>query len=395
MASQTPKKSDGNSKPVQVADVPKQHARETIIEIPKRPMGTLPDVKDHVPPGVVTFYPAAIQHRRRKCAILGFTDHRKLAPWKDPDFEIWGLNEMYRFHKVIEGNTPIFHRWFEIHKRDVIDPDESHIAELARFQIPVYMQAHYDDIPASVPFPKTEVEEFIADITGDETAGRYMTSSIAWEIGLALLEGFREIHLYGIDMASETEYFEQRACVEYLIGIARGRGIKVYIPPQSDILFAVGQYAFGFEADSFRLKIEDRMSWLAREAEGWQAQLNALEEEYVEKSGVVRREYEKKQKHIDAQYHRKKEQFIASLRNISGAQQDCTYFLRSLSVKSATPVGTAPTPDRSADPRTGISAGGTPEVSTAQPDGRKFDKDGVIDLSGPAQPVGAPVGAPT
>jgi hypothetical protein len=61
-------------------------------------------------------------------------------------------------------------------------------------------------------------------------------------------EGFKEIHLYGVDMAVSTEYDEQRPSCEYFIGLARGRGIKVYIPEESHLLKV--RYKYGYEAKS-------------------------------------------------------------------------------------------------------------------------------------------------
>lgn len=257
-------------------------------------------------------YPALNTERRPAVAILGFTDSRNLAPFGDPRFEIWGINELYRFMDIEKHG---FTRWFEIHERPVIDGDKEHIASLGRFPIPVYMQKHYEDIRASVPFPKAEVEE--------NCGTNYFTSSIAWMLGLALLEGFEEIHVYGVDMAQETEYFEQRACCEFLIGVAAGRGIKTHVPPQSDLLKAVGQY--GWAGDSnFRIKLEDRMKWLEDQ----------------------KRQHEQALANIDQQ----RAQYVGQLQNIVGAIQDCTFWKRSWSISNAVNPS-APFTDRKGDPR--------------------------------------------
>src|SRR5689334_15473635 len=58
--------------------------------------------------------------RRMKVAIVGFTDHRKEAPFGDPEWEIWGLNELYRYMPVEQ-----FTRWFELHDRsDFVKSDK-------------------------------------------------------------------------------------------------------------------------------------------------------------------------------------------------------------------------------------------------------------------------------
>ena len=65
---------------------------------------------------------------------------------------------------------------------------------------------------------------------------RYFTSSVAWCIAFAVVQGYREIYVYGVDMSADTEWAYQRPCCEYWIGYARGRGIKVFVPDES-VLF--------------------------------------------------------------------------------------------------------------------------------------------------------------
>jgi hypothetical protein len=44
-----------------------------------------------------------------------------------------------------------------------------------------------------------------------------------------LLQGAKEIELYGVNQAGSHEYSEERGGVEYWIGVANGRGVKVTI----------------------------------------------------------------------------------------------------------------------------------------------------------------------
>lgn len=275
-------------------------------------------------------YPSSARERRPKCCIVGFTDHKKDAPFGDPSFEIWGLNEMHRY---IEPEK--FARWFEVHKRADLDADKQHIETLANMPIPVYMQEHYDDIPPSFAFPKEAVE---ADV------GSYMTSSIAWQMGLAIHEGFEEIHIYGVDMAQETEYAEQRNCVEYLIGKAEGRGIKVFVPPTSDLLKSLGQYGWGTDGSLFSLKLAERMAWLEREREQFKAGLASL-----------KKQYDDKLTELNAAYAEKHDPALLQLQHIEGSILDCDYWKRSWAVPGDGKPG-EPHIDRSKDPRTGIKS---------------------------------------
>lgn len=260
--------------------------------------------------------------KRPHVAILGFTDHRNLAPFNDPSFEIWGLNELYRYMPVEK-----FTRWFEIHDRAYFEKnDPDHLKALATLPVPVYMHTAHADIPPAVALPKAEIEA---------KCGTYMTSSIAWMLGLAILEGFKVIHVYGVDMAQDTEYKEQRPCCEYLIGLARGMGIEVYVPPTSDLMKAVGQYGFGGEGSQFRAKIDERVEWLHRER-------NNL----LQRTVQLDKEFEAKQGGLVAEYNAKKNEWQSSARQLEGAIDDCIYWRRSWSISGDVANAKNPHPDR-------------------------------------------------
>jgi hypothetical protein len=166
----------------------------------------------------------------KKVAILGFTDSIKQAPFDDPTWEIWGLNELYLM-------IPRWSRWFEIHSREVYEADKKrtsdHILALRAMTCPVYMHQHYDDIPTSVPYPLPQVAELF---TNPGKGLPYLTNTISYMIALAILEGFTEIAVYGVDMATDSEYSIQRPSCEYFLGFAQGRGVKVSVPPDCELL---------------------------------------------------------------------------------------------------------------------------------------------------------------
>ena len=311
---------------------------------------------------------------RDKVAIVGFTDHRVQALELDrSEWEIWGLNELHRYH-----SWELFDRWFEVHKREDIEQDEQHIEAMAAMGIPVYMQRHHDDIPNSVAFPRERIMEALDS--------GYFTSSIAWEVAMALMMGFEEIHVYGVDMAQETEYAEQRNCLEFWLGYARGRGCKVHVPATSDLLKSIGQYGFGVEGDLFTTKLRERLAWLHNQDNDRLKALRSLDSEYNEKrpqfqtradqlQGAIREveaaepsEFRTKRletlheehnkvlsmlRGLDAEYDRKHTAVAAERNQVYGAIQDCNYWLRSWAVPGA--ASREFTPDRSKDPRTGIA----------------------------------------
>ena len=170
---------------------------------------------------------------KKKICIVGFAPGLEIAPYDDPSFEFWGINEMYMAKAVKKIDV-----LFELHNYNWIcegKRHKEHIDWLRKARIPLMMQQHFEDIPYSIPFPRKVLEE---------AYGSYFTNTISWEIALATHIGVDEIHIYGVNMATDIEYQSQRPSCEYYIGLARGKGIKVYIPPESDLLKCFYQYGF-------------------------------------------------------------------------------------------------------------------------------------------------------
>ncbi len=174
---------------------------------------------------------------KKKVIIVGFCQtSRDWVDYNDPDAEIWGLNRGRIF-------MPTASRWFDLHSPEIRHWQQrrpgQHIDFLKTFPGPVYLHQAEDDIPNSVTYPRAEMGElaghllFRVNEKGEisETVDRpYLTSSIADQIALAISEGFDEIHLRGIDLDTESEYFKQKPAVEAWLYFAMGRGIKVVLP---------------------------------------------------------------------------------------------------------------------------------------------------------------------
>jgi len=191
----------------------------------------------------------------KKVAIIGFaSSSRNLAPFDDPSFEIWGLNSLYVF-------LPRWDRWFEIHPKAHFMKDlkrgELQMAGLDHYKwlqdqpgpdkpkhSPIYMQEAYPEIPASVKWPRDEINRWTTAMFGPQAELDYFTSTPGEMVATAIYEGYGEIHLYGVDLLQDEEYAYQRPSCEYWLGIARGLGISVYVPPASALLKA--NYVYGY-----------------------------------------------------------------------------------------------------------------------------------------------------
>ncbi len=231
-----------------------------------------------------------VEKRKDKVCIVGFAPTWNLTPFSDPDFEVWGLNELYNYFNQIKGAHAS--RWFEIHAPN--SPSKNtpqHKAWLKNATIPVYMQKHHDDIPSSVAYPLDDIIKWFED--KGHNGARYFTNSISYMIALAIYEGYKEIHIYGVDMAHDSEYAFQKPSCEYLIGIAEGMGIKVHVPCESDLLKAGKLYGYETE-NTMRLKIRGRIKefqtrrqGLVQQQQQLQAQLNAINQQIIGIDGAL------------------------------------------------------------------------------------------------------------
>lgn len=55
----------------------------------------------------------------------------------------------------------------------------------------------------------------------------YFSNTVDYALALSVLEGFTEIDLYGVNMSNRTEYAYQKPGIEFWVGMAMGRGVKV------------------------------------------------------------------------------------------------------------------------------------------------------------------------
>ena len=214
---------------------------------------------------------------RKKFAICGFAaSSRMAAPFDDPEWEIWTLNQLYR-------HIPRATRQFDIHlnwREDNVEGTD-HPRWLAECGIPVYMTQVEPSIPTSIRYPIERVIEKVAGID-------YFTSTVGFMVGLAILEideqverefnshpvpadatiadvralvrrayAEREIGIFGIDLIVGIEYLRQKACVEYLLGLAEARNITIRIPPQSALLKQQWRYGYEKEPEAWPLKLSE------------------------------------------------------------------------------------------------------------------------------------------
>jgi hypothetical protein len=200
---------------------------------------------------------------RKKVAIVGFAESsRHLAPYDNPEWEVWAMNQLYR-------HIPRATRWWEMHRREDFLADQvpgtDYLAWLQRCPVPIYMVDKFADIPNSVRFP---IEQMV------EKFGDYFYSTVSYMLALAIAEGFEEIGIWGIDLSHDSEYEYQKPSAEYLLGVARGMGINITISESSALL--KGTYRYGYQP----MPSNEDVQWLS-------VYLSRVEAKQVELVGIL------------------------------------------------------------------------------------------------------------
>ncbi len=227
--------------------------------------------------GMGQFGQPAAQTRRWKVAIIGTApSSRSVAPYDDLSWDIWGCSP---------GNMnciPRVDAWFEIHA-NLLWPKyidlygKNYIKWLSEQKFPVYLQDeswHPKYFPHALKFPAHElVKKF----------GRYwFNSSFAWMTAFAIHLGYKEIGLFGVDMASKDEYFQQRLGFYHWLDKAKDLGIKMTIPRESDLAQPPGLYGysdnspFGRKLHARNDELEGRSEGLNQEIQKGSMQLDSL-----------------------------------------------------------------------------------------------------------------------
>lgn len=214
----------------------------------------------------------APNRRGRKVCIVGFAKtSRDLAPYDSPEWEIWGVNDAWSFAQRAD-------RWFEVHSTWIYEwelrRNAGHISWLRQFGEAggiVYLLEARPDMPHAVRFPFEDVVNNLwphRATEGDHKTSRpYLTSSIAYMQALAIAEGFEDIAVVGVDMAADSEYADQRPCCEYLVGLAQGRGIRMWLPEACGLLNGPLYGRGSMNADGERISTEQLTARMQRLAE--------------------------------------------------------------------------------------------------------------------------------
>jgi hypothetical protein len=179
--------------------------------------------------------------RRPRVAIIGAAEGFQSAPFHDSEWEIWSCNSLWSQCKDQHGDFRA-DRWFELHPLRVQTAPELDLMQ--RCPIPLYTLRHLgQEFPTSVRFPFEAVEAL--------WPRGYFTCTFAYQIALAIVEKFTTIGLFGVEFIKGTsrERTVERACVDFWVGLAHGRGVQIVTSEHSALAWSPHLYGYEYREE--------------------------------------------------------------------------------------------------------------------------------------------------
>ncbi len=233
-----------------------------------------------------------------KIALVGSAPSSvRLAPFGNPAWQIWGCSP------GVYPLAPRVDAWFELHrweppvigKADLQKPwfSPEYCLWMGQQKL-VWMAEPVPEIPNSRRFPAEELVR--------KYGPYFFTSSLSWMFAMAIEEILKdraqrntgaadEIGLWGVDMAAAEEYGYQRAGCQFFAQIAEQLGIRLVVPPESDLLLPPPLYGI-VESDHMMIKLTARKSELqSRLSQSELALQHAQNEVYFLKGAISDMEY--------------------------------------------------------------------------------------------------------
>lgn len=198
-------------------------------------------------------------------ALVGFAPNTLEQVRHTQADEIWSLVWAYKYDQF-----PRIDRLFEMHpiwvqaqskKAEYVKPREHWAWLKVNSRIPVYMLEERAEVPASVRYPIEDVTAQLAGWTRSGEPQMMFTSSLDYMLGLAILEGFDEIEIIGVELSSESEYRYQQLGYAMWHGFALGRGIRVKQHAPTGLLHRPRRYGY----DGFQMIYRQDLERLYRE----------------------------------------------------------------------------------------------------------------------------------
>lgn len=153
----------------------------------------------------------------------------------DRSWEFWGLNNC--IPKWLGHRYVRFDKWFHLHQRSSLaEQIPEHLKWFEEWaakhtEIEFVLLEPYEGIPNAMVFPRSALALM--------PRGGYHCSSFDWMVAYAIFLGAKEIFITGVQLHTQqsSEPISSGSCLEYWIGYAEGRGIKVTTADDCDLFY--------------------------------------------------------------------------------------------------------------------------------------------------------------
>jgi hypothetical protein len=171
---------------------------------------------------------------------------------------VWALNTVPPLDRARRIRADV---WWDIHQR--IAQSEDDLRWFRALPVPLVTTEDMLDLgPHCVRYPIERVEH--------ATAPGPFACTFAYQVAYALTVGYREIGLYGVELAYGTarERTVEWASVNWWLGFAEARGVTIHLPAHSRL--GTHRYRYGLD---YRAEIRDVEAYLA-----WVSALQAAQD---------------------------------------------------------------------------------------------------------------------
>lgn len=193
------------------------------------------------PPERCSLSPGGLDWSRHpgKVCIYGAGMGRECAPLDDPEWVVWGLNLVLPLDRSGKVRADA---WFDIHQRMAQTHDD--MRWISSCPVPIYVPDDLVDAnPNCIRFPYEQIVSMFGPA--------YFTCTFAYQIALAIAEGFSEIGLFGVELrfGSERERTVEWACTSFWMGMAVARGVTITVPSGSWLASHPAAYGLQYEKE--------------------------------------------------------------------------------------------------------------------------------------------------
>ena len=216
----------------------------------------------------------------KKICILGTTPSRSLAPFDEPDWQMWTIGPGgsdapgMRWERLFEPHGPTtwprgFNRLLkEFEAMNLPEAMTQHVKGLRGLSkdtptgtLPEgfdgYLKMLSEVQPPKIVYTTEPMPDWPANRVIDKHAmwrkyGKtWFSSSISYALAQALDEGVTDLGIYGIDLESGEEYRSQWIGAKHFIDLARDRGVRVYMPQGCGLLREQAAYPDCYETNLY------------------------------------------------------------------------------------------------------------------------------------------------